>query len=121
MAAIRISASFVLDPEQSVVKYSRYEASRDAESASASPSVNSKTFKSFTRTLATSPFGAPQQSLYFFPEPHWQGSLGPVLLLIRFLRARNCISSHDCCADFPSVEVYGVRTWGNYGRSAGSL
>jgi hypothetical protein len=82
MAAIRLSASFVLVPEQSAVKYSKYAASRDAESASASPGVNSKTFSSFTRMLATSPFGAPQQSLYFFPEPHPQGSLRPVSLLI---------------------------------------
>jgi hypothetical protein len=28
------------------------------------------------------PFGAPQQFLYFFPEPHPQGSLRPVWLLI---------------------------------------
>jgi hypothetical protein len=67
MAAIRRSASFVLVPEQSAVKYSKYAASRDAESASASPGVNSKTFRSFTRMFATSPFGAPQQSSYFFP------------------------------------------------------
>src|SRR5271169_1742792 len=82
MAAIRRSASSVLNPEQSAVKYSRYEESRDAESASASPGVNSKTFTSFTRMFATSPFGAPQQSTYFFPEPHPQGSLRPVLLPI---------------------------------------
>src|ERR1039458_4649549 len=55
MAAIRLSASFVLLPEQAAVKYSRYEGSRDADSASASPGVNSKTFTSFTRTLATLP------------------------------------------------------------------
>src|ERR1019366_4447644 len=82
MAAIRLSASFVLVPEQSAVKYSKYAASRDAESASASPGVNSKTFRSFTRRFATSPFGAPQQSSYFFPEPHPQGALCPVLLPI---------------------------------------
>src|SRR5208283_4867901 len=82
MAAIRLSASLVLVPEQSAVKYSRYEASRDAESASASPGVNSKTFKSFTRMVWTSLCGAPQQSSYFFPEPHPQESLRPVLLPI---------------------------------------
>src|ERR1039458_10832970 len=79
MAAIRLSASFVLLPEQAAVKYSKYAASRDAESASASPGVSSKAVRSFTRMFATSPFGAPQQSSYFFPERHPQGSLRPVL------------------------------------------
>src|SRR5208282_4993708 len=82
MAAICLSASSVLIPEQAAAKYSRYEASREAVNASASPGVNSTSLPSFTRTLATSNFGAPQQSLYFFPEPHAQGSLRPVLLLI---------------------------------------
>jgi hypothetical protein len=77
MEAIRLSASLVLVPEQSAVKYSKYAASRDAESASASPGVNSKTFKSFTRIFVTLSFGAPQQSSYFCPDPHPQGSLRP--------------------------------------------
>src|ERR1019366_9460047 len=55
MAAIRRSASFVLAPKQSAAMYSRYEGSRDAVSASASPGVNWKAFTSFTRTLATLP------------------------------------------------------------------
>src|SRR5580658_2983327 len=82
MAAICLSASFVLIPEQAAAKYSRYEASREAVNASASPGVNSKSLTSSTRTLATSSCGVPQQSLYFFPEPHPHGSLRPVLLLI---------------------------------------
>src|SRR5271157_3289387 len=82
MAAIRLSASFVLVPEQSAAMYSRYEESREADSASASQGVNSKTFKSFTRMVWTSLCGAPQQSSYFFPEPHPQGSSRPVLLPI---------------------------------------
>src|ERR1035438_6971701 len=82
MAPIRASAPFVLVPEQSAVKYSKYAASREAERASATPGVSSKTLKSFVRTLVTSPCGAPQQSSYFFPEPNPQGSLCPVLLLI---------------------------------------
>jgi len=80
MAAIRLSASVGLFPEQTAVKYSRYEASKHAISASASPGVNWKSLKSFTRTLATSCFGAPQQSLNLFPEPHPHGSLRPELL-----------------------------------------
>src|ERR1700757_585517 len=90
MAAIRLSASVVLLPEQSAVKYARNEASRDAESASASPGVNSKAFTSFTCMLSTSPLGAPQQSVYFLPEPHSQGSLRPVLPPIVPLRLGNC-------------------------------
>ena len=82
MAAIRLLASFVLIPEQAAVKYSRYEASREAVNASASPGVNSTSLQSFTRTLATSSCGVPQQSLYFFPDPQVHGSLRPVLLLI---------------------------------------
>src|ERR1035438_2615724 len=82
MAAICLSASFVLIPEQAAVKYSRYKASREAVNASASPGVNSTSLTSFTRTLATSSCGVPQQSLYFFPEPHPHGSLRPELLLI---------------------------------------
>src|ERR1700678_19507 len=81
MAAICLSAFFVLIPEQAAAKYSRYEASREAVNASASPGVNSTSLTSFTRTLATSSCGAPQQSLYFLPEPHPQGSR-PVLLPI---------------------------------------
>src|ERR1017187_6708040 len=96
MAAIRLSASFVLVREQSVVKYSGYEASRDAVSASASPGVNSKMFTSFTRTLATLPLLliVPSGSeLYFLSQ-----SLRPFPL----------------CATVGSV-----RTLGNYGRSDG--
>src|ERR1035438_6193747 len=90
MAAICLSASFVLIPEQAAAKYSRYKASREAVNASASPGVNSTSLTSFTRTLATSSCGAPQQSLYFLPEPHPHGSLRPVLLLIVSSGLGNC-------------------------------
>src|ERR1035441_10345288 len=94
MAAICLSASFVLIPEQAAAKYSRYEASREAVNASASPGVNSTSLTSFTRTLATSSFGVPQQFLYFFPEPHPHGSLRPISLLILPSR-RELYPSHN--------------------------
>src|SRR5271166_515819 len=115
MAAIRLSASSVLVPEQSAAMYSRYEGSRDAVSASASPCVNSKTFTSFTRMVEISPSGAPQQSLYFFPEPHPQGSLRPVLLLI-VPSGSEVYPSHNAQRTI-SAKVGNARTWGNYGRS----
>src|ERR1039458_7075362 len=121
MAAIRRSASFVLIPEQSAVMYSRYEESRDAESASASPGVNSKTFISFTRMLSTSTCGAPQQSLDFFPEPHSQGSWRPVSLLIVPSGFRSVLAASNSRVRFslwtPRSKEKSDRTLGDYGRS----
>src|ERR1017187_2767532 len=96
MAAIRRSASFVLVPEHSAVMYSRYEESRDAVSASASPGVNSKAVTSFTRTVASLPLPliVPSGSEFYFRSQ----SLRPFPL----------------CA-----KGDGVRTLGNYGRSDG--